>query len=1019
MPLDQLVKLLNIDIPRAHKVSVDSITDTAVYLHWDLTPEEQKTMLFYIYLNGVEVTTVSGFDSHCRIRELNPNTKYRIDLIATNPKGFKSKSRSMYIKTKSAELQQRASDVLLENPESLFKLLTDKSAKDPTVHKMAPTQATAETRAGRSRSNTVNSLNNAENGSVIPSAVSAIMIDPRSMEDIEELRFYLESGQEELHDILTQQAQSLGQFKEQEAALIEDRQTLRERKRLEDGNRQSIKSEITMLDDARRLADLKKAKQEAVLVQKKRNVEKMEQELSEWNLRLESFDNDREKMELSEDKVHHELDTDIKIKQDIIMDLQTSLSSLEETIKSLIQQKKQRESSKPQLIKVFKALRDHTNNSGMIDGDGVKALHLLRTLDPEVHDQLQNEIDMDTKLEAKWRAEQQREVSHCHKVSQIYETLKTENRTLKSGMLPDMGRSITPPQGSTPVSHPIQHSNSGFSNYSIPIATSNSNVSANANTNNGFIYGGVNGSSSPSLGLFNQSLSVWSNGVSHTNHNSKSNNNNYPINSLSLDTNVAMMLNSKNLESPDAQHYLPANLIGEELPDFVFTGSRPMEISESDGINSPSGSTSKVQEPSLLKSNTSVSSYSQNNMQFNNDFSANLSTRSIFHNEFGITPRYSLENTTSPPQSYHNDFVSPHNSPVNQGSTELSSLFSGGNTDSINAQMVQVPEEEIKPASTMFSPRRFSHVFRFGKKPEAPVEEVPVTPPVSAQKQRSKFFGGRSGQDVNPLTSTTTSNSNESPGGLFNMEFNQDKEKVTLDHLWNDNKSPFNGTIHSRNVSVNSNASLEKDNKSWSQFHNHSQHQQQQHQNGFHSDTLHVPSSHSVSSGAISDETDLGPTVHLSETNKSVSGTLKSSKSSLGEQSSSPSFFRMKKNLLTFGSGAQSPVKQQGGLFRAMSPSKIDVNEDTSIEDFNPSTSTTTPKRLFSMGRKNSTAHSRRQSGSSHELDHAVVDSNSIQSASTGNSRSIVRKLSFFSSNKNNGGDHKEIGNIEEAEMES
>jgi hypothetical protein len=941
-------------------------------------------MTFHLFVNGVEVSIIPGFDTHCCVQKLNPNTKYKLDLVAVNPKGFKAKSRSVYIKTKSAELQARVTEVLLENPDSLFKLLTDKSAKDPTsVHKVGTTQ-TAEIRNGRSRSNTLNSVTN-ENTSVMPSAVSALLIDPKSMEDIEELRYHLEAGQDELHDILNQQARALSEFKEQEHTLIEDRKTLRERKKLEDGNRQSIKSEITMLDDARRLADLKKAKQETLLQSKKRSINKMEKELSEWNDKIESFDRDRERMEASEDKVHAELDSDIAMKQITIKQLQFSLLALEETIKSQLQQKKQKESVKPQLINVFRTLRQHTNSSGIIDSDGVKALELLKTLDPEYFVKVQDEVDTDAKLEATWRAEQQREVSHCHKVNQMFESLKAENKELKAGIVPERTKSITPTGSLSPSAVPLQHSNSVYSNFSIPVPSNG--TSNNASGSSPFTYPNMNTAGSPSLAPFSQQKPLWSStGLSL----------NYRPNSLSLDTSLApdFLTNTDDLESPSVQHYLPANLIGEELPEFMFNDSRESDLPGSDGINSGDGSTPNLPNASLINSGNSVASFNQN-MLFNNaDFNANVSTRSIFHNEFNMTPGYPVERASSPPQSFQNDLLSSHNSPVNPTATDLSSIFSGGTTDNIRAQLSAGTPQETK--HNVFSPRRLSHVFGFGRKNAENEDHVPQ--PVSAQKQRSKFFD-RSGHDVNPIKSSGDSS-------LFHMDYHHDQtEKLAFNHLWGD-KSPFSNKIHSRNVSQASAASLEKDDKSWSKFHNDQQ--QVQH--------MSVPSSHSMSSDAVSDSTDLGPVIHHSETNKSAAVTVKSSKSSLesSQQPVSPSFFR-KKNFFSFGqNGSQSPIKQSTAMFHSGSPSKIDIPEE-SVEEYNPTSATNnTPKRLFSKGRKSSAVHSRKQSSSSIEADHAVVEAGSIQSGSTGNSRSIVRRLSFFTKSNASSNGHKDIGHIDE-----
>ncbi|CCH42634.1 hypothetical protein BN7_2178 [Wickerhamomyces ciferrii] len=1080
VPVEDLVKTLKIEIPKSSKISVDNITNEKVHIHWDQPVSEPKVTSFVIYINGKQVSIINGNESYCCLSNLLSDTRYKIDLISINSKGYKAKSESIYVKTKSDKLQNYGTNILLENPENLFRLLTD-STDVTTVQKLATSSAlypNGEAKVpGRSRSATVSSVNGTNNnnnggtnGTVNNSyaaSTTSLLPDPRSLDDIEELRYYLESGQEELHTILNQQAQALDDFHEQEAILIEERDKLRERKKLEDGNRQSMKSEIKMLDDSRRLTELKKSKQENAFAAKEKSIEKMDQDLINWNIKIEGFEKQKSELLESEESIHSELDSDILKKKEKIKSLQEQIAKIDEDIKIFNSRKKQKDQLKPQFIKIFKSLADHTDSVGCMDAEGVKSLEILSNLDPEVHSKLQKEIELDAKLEAEWRAQQQREVNNCVKVSKAYEQVKSENAALKNPLNPTSSHSSTPPsvhsQPSSIVQQQIQQiqlqqqqqqqqlqqqqHNISSAQHTFPFTIPGSNINNSGNYN----YNGIQTGSSPSLNSF-------INQHNQQQQQQQQQNPNFPSSSFwnynasdGFAFNTTMpnaSLNPKgeeeeddDLESPvaksNANHLLPKYLIDEDADFMKFVNNVQNQTPFEN--NSTANSANHIPPPS--------NSFGLGNA-FNaplNDSSANVSTRGIFQGDFGglqTQPRFSLENPSSPPHSFNAELLSTQTSPSNNN--DIRSVLSGNTNEFLpnTFQPIQPLNQDPQTPKdhnilSPFSPRRLSNALGFGKKNNDEHEMTSGFLGSKSSSQHSKFFGKANNKSEDHSNDTTTplfSFSNEIPG--------------TLDSVW---KSPgLGGNAHNRNISVNSthsnNTSFEREHGISKFFPSGVANTNNNDTQNVSTDFLAAPAPNdfnheynaSISSGAISDGTHFNgdEAMQLTNTNKtSNTASIKSIKSTADNSSnisSSPSFFR-KSKFLNFGgdknqshenSSSKTPSQKSSTLFKTISPTKSDnpVIEDSDVEDYVPSNSNnTTPKKLFSRNRKSSSSNMRKQSNSGsnsiHESDVSNLTDNSSHSNnsnSNGGGKFLVKK--FFGGNKNSNKEslNKEIDDIDE-----
>jgi hypothetical protein len=1026
VPVDDLVKTLKIDIPKASKLSIDNITSSKVYLHWDLPAVEQKIVNFCVYLNATQVAMLSGTESHCCVSGLEPNTRYKLDLVCINNTGYKAKSDSVYIKSNSTELQNHLNPLLLENPDNLFKYLTGSKDSSNVEKLVTPfsVNPNVEGRASRSRSNTVNSLNNDNSLNLTSNASTyAELPDPTSIENIEELRYYLESGQEELHTILLQQAQTYRDFKDYEATLIQERDSLRERKKLEDGNRQSMKSEIKMLDDTRRLTELRKTKQEGVLSDKLKNIEKMEADLKTWNAKIDEFHAKRSEMEQNEPTIIRAIQVDIEDKQIKIKTLAEDISKLDENIKSLNSNRKQQEN----LVgfpKLFKKLANHTDENGLVDNEGTKALESIRLLDAETYSQVKSSLDLDNKMEAEWRAQQQREVSRCQRLTEAYKSLSAENQLMKDDSLNSQAWDKLPsaPQSSA-INDSIPIPQYGTNDYQLPLSSppvvSTLNYNFHSNSSN---------SLAAQAPQFNQiSSSIWNN-VQNPSERQRMH---------ALQTSNLTDFHPSDVESPSANHYLPSNLIGEDLSDYLFNKKRESVVQ--------SGSSQDIPNSGSDNRSVMLNTYSSNSAhQFSktlNDSNANLSTKSLFHADFDLASMSPPEkepssqhlfNPVSPQLSYQNDFMSMHNSPntsLNMNVNDIHSILSGANQNEIMAPMnltsppsslsqsptavhteLHPPNGKKENAFNPFSPRRLSNVFSFGKKNNEsndfilhPTLSPPTTAssiPTSKSKKQSKFFNNSRATQSIDLTSERNQ-PNNNPPHFFNFNNHHNGNAKISDEPTSTLSKPANNDeflnsvwetahlkAHERHVSLHSTNSLEKDNISWSNFHNNSP-------NG-----SPLPLAGSTTD-TDRDESLLVP-VELVNTNKSV-------KSSNESQLSSPSFFK-RKNFFSFGNSnnnnEKSPTKGVN------SPSDID-QELESVEEFNPNqtSASNVSMKLFSRTNRKSSmiSQNRKQSNSSSFQDSQNDSYNDNTSSNhSGRSGSIVKKLNFFKNGK-------DINDIEEA----
>lgn len=681
IPITDLVRILDIDIPKACRICVDKITSNEVYLHWELPgSDETKVVGYVVYLNEVRVASFNSLESFCCLSNLTPNTKYKLNLVSTNSKGYKAKSDSVFVKTKSKILQDVPKDLLQENPENLFRLLTN-SVDATSLHKLANNSTNNDIKT-RSRSNTASSATNnapplspklSDSSGDQPSISQGLghadsatgagrsytnpPLDGTLIDDIEELRYHLELGQEELQTVLNQQEQTFKDFKDQEATLLQELDKLKDRKKLEDSNRSAIKSELKMLEDSKALNEVKTAKIMTLLENKKNSIDKMHTDCTGWEAKLKQFESEKNEIVLNEDSIHKELDEARDKKCAELQRLtQVELPKMDDEIRAQTQLKKQRETAATELVKHLNNLLKHLNSAGCIDIEGNKSLEMLKSIDEDIYLKINTEIELDAKLEASWRAKQHKEVEKCNKTQESLNLAKAENAQLKQTL-----ESLRLQQ---------QQLNTPSSISAVTTTTATTTAASSTTLNDNFLFN--SSSQSLSAAFLNHSSSLQS---LNSNWNSVTSNPAANANSTANNTTTAMQFNVPDqLHEQDLDLELESPIVDTLLPKDLVSGFNAF-------IDIPA---SVPKSPSITGAATAVAN--------------NFTQQS---NEFGLSPptsRFSLEKSTSPSTSQYHD---------------IQSLLSN---EYVNTKDSVTAPNSNKQLFSSFSPKKLSNVFSFNKK---------------------------------------------------------------------------------------------------------------------------------------------------------------------------------------------------------------------------------------------------------------------------------------------------------------
>ena len=96
--MDQVIKLLNLDVPPAPKVSLDAVTSETISLRWQV-PDKQSVSKHLIQLNGTIIGDSDKKDTNVIVTGLNPDQLYCIRVIAANSQRLHTASEIVRVRT--------------------------------------------------------------------------------------------------------------------------------------------------------------------------------------------------------------------------------------------------------------------------------------------------------------------------------------------------------------------------------------------------------------------------------------------------------------------------------------------------------------------------------------------------------------------------------------------------------------------------------------------------------------------------------------------------------------------------------------------------------------------------------------------------------------------------------------------------------------------------------------------------------------------------------------------------------
>ncbi|VEU20468.1 DEKNAAC101281 [Brettanomyces naardenensis] len=502
--LDRAVRALNISVPNVPLISVDKVIYNSIVLHWDCAgndsesketkesnPIKESTSStvptgaavgassasslptptsfdgppllsqaspaslshFLLYINGLQAATVSGEKQSCTLEGLNPDTNYQIDLVAFNMAGFRSRSSPIFVKTAALtdSLTFPPSGSALDHPDALLRALLPRASKPGQlmVH---------EAFRSRSRSSTVDGSTGSPFEPVEP-----LRTPPNLITDINELKFLLESGLDEVKSLIRSYKEAEQEFKEEESGLVLARSEARQRRRIEDSNRANLRQEIRYLEEQRMKTENRLSGDRRKLEVRLKKMEQKQAQITLWEDSISEMQRKKEERSLEQPLKLEQLTNEIQEFHKEVFSLQAETHGLDTELKEDLNQRRQLDTQKEELAAMFTTIDRETDvQTGLLKPEGQEELDKLLKARPEWSEELMEEvIGIDKRSESQWRELQQREF-------QKVESLKREMEELGNGHPLVVNASAN---GSNSNSNSISNNSGSFYGVSSPSAT--------------------------------------------------------------------------------------------------------------------------------------------------------------------------------------------------------------------------------------------------------------------------------------------------------------------------------------------------------------------------------------------------------------------------------------------------------------------------------------------------------------------------------------------------------------------
>lgn len=444
-PLERAVGTLNVSVPNVPLISVDKVTDRRMVIHWDPaggvnTPTDVKAGAnkegpplvlqaspsnlshLVLYINGLQAGYIDGSCRSCTLDGLEPNTNYQIDLVAFNMASFRSRSSPIYVKTTASGTTNLngSESVSMDHPDVLLSTLVPGSGSDQVmVH---------EAFRSRSRSSTLDGGN--------PPTLAEAQKHPHLIADINELKFLLESGLDEMKRLIQTYTSADREFKEEEGRLVLARGEARERRKLEDRNRAALRQEIKYLEEQRVKTENRIDSDKTMLDQRLKRIADKQEEVALWHTKIAQMHEEMKKDRGAEDE---DAQMEVQRLQKVVFSLQVEDHGLETDIKLDSAQAKHMNAERDQLEELAITMEHNIDpTTGVLNDEALKALEKIGKIRPRWKETIERELQQESETKSAWEENHQRQQKHSEALKgqlESWDSSASLNRLLPQNLM--------------------------------------------------------------------------------------------------------------------------------------------------------------------------------------------------------------------------------------------------------------------------------------------------------------------------------------------------------------------------------------------------------------------------------------------------------------------------------------------------------------------------------------------------------------------------------------------------------
>ncbi|KAI9718506.1 MAG: hypothetical protein M1828_006689 [Chrysothrix sp. TS-e1954] len=304
-PVDDLVRILGLEVPQPPEPSILEIKSDGVSLRWEPPDHKGSVVKYAIQVNGILTGEIAAHETSISIAGLPAGKGYTVRVVAINSANFQASSEAVRIQTTTGDEQTNVDPTPSAN-----------DGKDghaaPVVmpykgyHEALLSPASAPAMA-REHSG---SLPSSKRGPAMrrPSPQAPVDSDPKDhhLQDseaddtVQELNARLEQARLEIDEAERQMRDEQDEYEAERAELAQRKEELRERLRDKEGESKELRKDVTSLERQNTAAQNKKQAQEKALQAKTKERERMQDDIERWDREVTEMEEEAETLSVTE-----------------------------------------------------------------------------------------------------------------------------------------------------------------------------------------------------------------------------------------------------------------------------------------------------------------------------------------------------------------------------------------------------------------------------------------------------------------------------------------------------------------------------------------------------------------------------------------------------------------------------------------------------------------------------------------------------------------------------------------------